>query len=66
MKIEINDTKKWQYSLTLKIILLTVGGLFLLVPLEMIKSVEKYFNLIRANIRIEIKAIFTFNSEPIT
>ena len=39
MKIEINDTKKWQYSLTLKIILLTVGGLFLLVPLEMIKSI---------------------------
>jgi len=39
MKIEINDTKKWQYSLTLKIILLTIGGLFLLVPLEMIKSI---------------------------
>ncbi len=39
MKIEINDTKKWQHSLTLKIMLLTVMGLFLLVPLEMIKSI---------------------------
>jgi len=39
MKIEINDTKKWQYSLTFKIILLTIGGLFLLIPLEMIKSI---------------------------
>ncbi len=39
MKIEINDTKKWQHSMTLKIILLTVMGLFLLIPLEMIKSI---------------------------
>ena len=39
MKIEINDTKKWQYSLTLKIIILTIGGMFLLIPLEMIKSI---------------------------
>jgi inner membrane protein len=39
MKIEINDTRKWQHSLTLKIILLTVMGLFLLIPLEMIKSI---------------------------
>ncbi len=41
MKIEINDTKKWNYSLTLKIITLTIGGLFLLIPLEMIKSIIK-------------------------
>ena len=39
MKIEISDGKKWQDSLTLKIILLTVMGLFLLIPLEMIKSI---------------------------
>ena len=39
MKIEINESKKWQNSLTLKIILLTVMGLFLLIPLEMIKSI---------------------------
>jgi len=39
MKIEINDNKKWQHSLTLKIILLAVMGLFLLIPLEMIKSI---------------------------
>lgn len=39
MKIEINDTKKWSYSLTIKIIILTIGGMFLLVPLEMIKSI---------------------------
>jgi inner membrane protein len=39
MKIEINDGKKWQNFLTLKIILLAVMGLFLLIPLEMIKSI---------------------------
>lgn len=39
MKIEINDNKKWQHSLTLKIVLLAVMGLFLLIPLEMIKSI---------------------------
>lgn len=41
MKIEINDDKKWQQSLTLKIILLAFMGLLLLVPLEMIKSIIK-------------------------
>lgn len=39
MKIEINETKKWQNSLTLKIILLAGMGLILLIPLEMIKSI---------------------------
>lgn len=39
MRIEINENKKWQHSLTLKIIVLTVMGLFLLIPLEMIKSI---------------------------
>jgi inner membrane protein len=39
MKIEINDTKKLQHSFTLKIVLLAFLGLFLLIPLEMIKSI---------------------------
>ena len=39
MKIEISESKKWQNSLTLKILLLTVMGMFLLIPLEMIKSI---------------------------
>jgi inner membrane protein len=39
MKIEINDNKKLQYSLTIKIVLLAFLGLFLLIPLEMIKSI---------------------------
>jgi inner membrane protein len=39
MKIEIDDTKKWQHSLTIKMVLLAFLGLFLLIPLEMIKSI---------------------------
>lgn len=39
MKIEINDNEKWQNSFTLKMIFLAVMGLFLLIPLEMIKSI---------------------------
>jgi inner membrane protein len=39
MKIEINDNKKIQYSFTLKMVLLAFLGLFLLIPLEMIKSI---------------------------
>jgi inner membrane protein len=39
MKIEISDNRKWQQSWTLKIGLLAVMGLFLLIPLEMIKSI---------------------------
>jgi inner membrane protein len=38
MKIEISDNGKWQNSFTVKMILLAVTGLFLLIPLEMIKS----------------------------
>jgi inner membrane protein len=41
MKIEINDNKKLQYSLTIKIVVLAFLGLFLLIPLEMIKSIIK-------------------------
>jgi inner membrane protein len=39
MKIEINDNKKFQHSLTIKVIVLAFLGLFLLIPLEMIKSI---------------------------
>lgn len=39
MKIEINETGKWQNSFTIKMILLAVMSLFLLIPLEMIKSI---------------------------
>jgi len=38
MKIEISDNKKWQHSLTIKMVLLAILGIFLLIPLEMIKS----------------------------
>jgi len=41
MKIEISDNKKWHQSLTVKIMLLGVLGVFLLIPLEMIKSIIK-------------------------
>jgi inner membrane protein len=46
MKIEINENKKWQQSLTIKIILLAIMGLFLLIPVEMIKSIinERFKN----------------------
>jgi len=39
MKIEIDENKKWQHSLTVKMVLLGFLGLFLLIPLEMIKSI---------------------------
>lgn len=54
MKIEINDNKKWQHSLTLKIILLAVMGLFLLIPLEMIKSIIRERQLNSEKVRQEI------------
>ncbi len=41
MKIEIDENKKWQHSLTIKIVLLAFLGLFLLIPLEMIKMIIK-------------------------
>jgi inner membrane protein len=39
MKIEITDNKKLQHSFTIKMIMLAFLGLFLLIPLEMIKSI---------------------------
>jgi len=41
MKIEITDDKKWHHSMTIKMVLLGIMGLFLLVPLELIKSIIK-------------------------
>lgn len=54
MKIEINDNRKWQNSLTLKIILLAFMGLFLLIPVEMIKSVIKERQMTSENVKQEI------------
>jgi inner membrane protein len=54
MKIEINDTRKWQHSMTLKIILLAVMSLFLLIPLEMIKSIIRERQQSSEKVRQEI------------
>jgi len=54
MKIEISDNKKWQNSLTLKIILLGVMGIFLLIPVEMIKSIIKERQVTSENVKQEI------------
>ena len=39
MKIEITNQNKWYQSLTIKLVLLAILGLFLLVPLQMIKQI---------------------------
>jgi inner membrane protein len=54
MKIEISDSKKWQNSLTLKIVLLAVMGIFLLIPVEMIKSVIRERQMTSENVKKEI------------
>ena len=54
MKIEIDDTKKWQHSLTIKMVLLAFLGLFLLIPLEMIKSIIKERQANSENVKKEI------------
>ena len=41
MKIEIDENKKWQHSLTIKMVLLAFLGLFLLIPLQMIILIIK-------------------------
>lgn len=41
MKIEIDETGKWQNSFTIKMVLLAITGLFLLVPLELIKQIMR-------------------------
>lgn len=54
MKIEISDNKQWQHSLTIKIILLAFLGIFLLAPLEMIKSIIKERQANSENVKKEI------------
>jgi inner membrane protein len=54
MKIEITDSKKWQHSLTLKIVLLGILGIFLLIPLEMIKSIIRERQQNSENVKKEI------------
>lgn len=54
MKIEINENGKWQNSLTLKILVLAVMGLFLLIPLEMIKSIIRERQSTSEDIKKEI------------
>lgn len=54
MKIEISDNKKWQNSLTIKMMMLAIMGLFLLVPLEMIKSIIRERQKNSENIKKEI------------
>ena len=54
MKIEINEFKNWQHSLTIKILLLGVLGVFLLIPLELIKSVIKERQANSENVKKEI------------
>lgn len=54
MKIEINDTTRWQNSMTLKIILLAVSGLFLLIPLALIQEMIEERQMNSEAIRSEI------------
>jgi inner membrane protein len=54
MKIEISDSKLWQHSLTIKMILLAFLGIFLLAPLEMIKSIIKERQQNSENVKKEI------------
>jgi inner membrane protein len=56
MKIEINDNKKWQHSLTIKMMLLAFLGLFLLIPLEMIKSIIRERQKNSEDVKKEISA----------
>ena len=54
MKIEISDNKKWQHSLTIKMMLLAIMGVFLLVPLELIKSIIRERQTNSENVKKEI------------
>jgi inner membrane protein len=54
MKIEISDNKKWQHSLTIKMVLLAILGIFLLIPLEMIQSIIKERQQNSENVKKEI------------
>lgn len=54
MKIEINETGKWQNSFTIKMILLAFMGLFLLIPLELIKEIIRERQVNAENVKKEI------------
>jgi inner membrane protein len=54
MKIEISDGQKWQHSFTIKIVVLSILGLFLLIPLEMIKLIIKERQQTSENVKKEI------------
>jgi inner membrane protein len=54
MKIEIDDFKNWKHSLTIKFLLLGILGVFLLIPLEMIKSVIRERQTTSENAKKEI------------
>lgn len=54
MKIEIDENKKWQHSLTVKMVLLAFLGLFLLIPLEMIKMIISERQKNSENVKKEI------------
>lgn len=54
MKIEISDNQKWQYSQTIKMVLLAILGLMFLIPLEMIKSVIRERQNNSENVKKEI------------
>jgi len=54
MKIEFNETGKWQHSFTIKMLLLAFMGLVLLIPLEMIKSMIEERQANSENVKKEI------------
>jgi inner membrane protein len=56
MKIEISDNMKWHSSLTIKMILLAFLSLFLLAPLEMIKSIIQERQANSDNVKKEISS----------
>jgi inner membrane protein len=54
MKIEIDENRKWQHSFTIKMVLLAFLGLFLLIPLEMIKMIISERQKNSENVKKEI------------
>lgn len=54
MKIEITNQNKWHQSLTVKLALLGILGLFLLIPLELIKEIIKERQLNADKVKKEI------------
>jgi inner membrane protein len=56
MKIEIDENRKWQHSLTIKMVLLAFLGLFMLIPLEMIKIIISERQKSSENVKKEISS----------